>query len=342
MAVGLTADPLLQNQNFRWVNGQLIETRNDGSQWISNPADPYGTPVGQYLAPPPTIAIPQINTGALQPLKPIQSPMGNSFMPAATPSPSGGIDPSLSTQSLLTQGQAALTAAQTPVDPTKFIAPGAVDLMTKGVNDQLNINRASAQSDFNRRGITGSSTEIQTLTKDLPAAANAALQEGAIKLLQAAYPLALADKQATVDAMFKTTSLSTQIRSMIGDENFKMLNLNQQRELANQDVQLKLTLADLDMKFQAQMKQAEFAFTAAENDKDRAIAEKEYQYLVSERKKAREGAFMKSLTTLAGFGIGLAMAPATAGASTLMMYGGLGAMGGGAAGDAFGGLFTMD
>lgn len=243
-------------------------------------------------------------------------------------------DPLLSPANILSQGADALKAAQAPVDPTKFIVPGAQELLTKGVNEQLNVARASAQSDFAARGLTGSSTEVQTLTRDLPAAAQTALQEGTIKLLQAAYPLALQEKQTIVDATFKSASLTSQVRQLIGDEQYKQLSLNQQAEISNQDVQLKLNLADIEMKFQAAIKQAEFAFTAAENEKDREVARQQFEYLKSERNKARQGAFISSLTTIAGTIIGA-------------VYGGpvgaaVGASAGKAAGEGFSGLFMTD
>lgn len=266
----------------------------------------------------PLISTPSLPAAPIQPLAPISAP---------------AMDPLLSTGSILQQGQAAATAAAAPVDPTKFIAPGAMDLLTKGVNEQANINKASAQSTFGARGLTGSSTEVQTLTRDIPAQANQALAEGTVKLLQAAYPLAIEDKRMIVDSMYKTTSLSQSMRQLIGDESFKNLSLQQQRELANQDTQLKLTLADVEMRFQAKMKEAEFAFTAAENDKDRAAAQQQFEYLKSERNKDRTGAFIKSLTAIAGVGIGFA----TGGVGGAI----LGGLAGNVAGDAFGGLFTM-
>ena len=281
-----------------------------------------------YVAPAPPITIPTPNlSGGFSPTVPAPAP--TSFTP----------DPLL--LGALTQGQDAINLAKAPVDPTKFIAPGAVDLLTKGVEHQANVARASAQSDFANRGLTGSSTEVQTLTRDLPAQAQVALQEGTVKLLQAAYPLALADKQAVVDATFKTASLTTQIRGLLGDEKFKMLSLDQQRELSNQDVQLKLKLADVEMKFQAAMKEAEFAFTRAENDKDRAVAQQQFEYLKSQRAKAQQGAFISSLTTLAGIGIGLAAAPATGGASMMLTSAAVGGMAGQAAGGGFSGLFQL-
>jgi hypothetical protein len=238
-------------------------------------------------------------------------------------------DPLLSPTNILQQGQDALAAAKAPVDPTKFIAPGAMALMTQGVNEQAGIAKASAQSDFAARGMTGSSTEVQTLTRDLPAAAQKALAEGTVKLLQAAYPLAIADKQTIVDATFKTASLTTQVRQMIGDEKFKQLSLDQQAQIANQDVQLKLNLADIEMKFQAAMQQAQQAWQGAENDKDRAAASAQFEYLKSQRKNAQLGAFTSSLTTLAGAGIGF------------MVGGPVGAVVGAGIGSAGGGLANL-
>lgn len=289
----------------------------------------YSIPNGQLHYVPTPTPLPQVTVPSL-----------GGGMPALLPGPS---TPSMTPDPLLMgalkQGQDAINLANTPVDPTKFIAPGAVALLTKGVNDQLNTNRANAQSDFNARGMTGSSTEVGTLTRDLPAAANQALAEGTVKLLQAAYPLAMADKQGIIDATFKTASLTTQIRGLIGDEKFKQLSLDQQREIANQDVQLKLKLADVEMKFQASMKQAEFAFQRAENDKDRAVAQQQFEYLKQQRQKAQESAFITSLTSLAGIGIGLAMAPATGGASMMMTSAAVGGMAGQAAGQGISGLF---
>ena len=272
----------------------------------------------------PAITLPTSSAPGAAPLAPVQAPM---------------IDPLLSADNILSPIQAAQAAFAKPTMTAarEFIEP-SIPLLTQKVNEQAGQQKAAAQSDFLNRGITGSSTEVQTITRDIPAAANKALVEGINQLLLQAIPLAQNEKSMAIDTALKTASLSTNLRQVLGDEAFKTLDLNQRRELANQDVQLKLKLADVEMKFQAAMKQAEFAFTAAENDKDRAVAAQEYQYLLSERKKARQGAFMSSLSTLVGLGIGVALAPATGGASTLAAYGGLGATAGGG----FANLFMLD
>src|SRR3990167_10805910 len=86
----------------------------------------------------PPINVPSLNIGTPQPLVP-STPMT--------------FDPLLSPASILSQGQDALALAKAPVDPTKFIVPGAQALLTKGIQEQANVARASAQSDFAAREI---------------------------------------------------------------------------------------------------------------------------------------------------------------------------------------------
>lgn len=321
--------------------GQWVTTFNpDGTStrtWKEAPAgyDLFGNQTAAPLAPMsvPTPALP-------------------AFTPLA-PTPTPQFDPLLSTKGIYDQGQAAIDAARAPLtDAVNAIVAPQIPLLTQQVQDQENVDRSSAQSTFGARGLTGSSTEIQTLTRDIPAMAHKALAEGTVKLLTAAYPIAAADKAAIVDATFKSASLSTQLRSLVGDEAFKKLSLDQQRELANQDVQLKLSLADTEMKFQASMKEAEFAFQHAENEADRQIQRQQIQYLQDERKKAREGAFIKSLTTLVGIGVGVGLG-ATGAIGPMAMAGGAvvpgwavggaaGMIGGNVGGDAFSNLFLMD
>lgn len=308
--------------------GRRIEATPQGGLFLVGPGGEraFWTQPAPGPTPVPAIGIPNVGATDIKPL---------------SPTPPITFDPLLSPENILKQGQAAIDAAKAPVDPSKFIVPGARELLTQNINEQLNINRAAAQSDFAARGMTGSSTEVQTLTRDLPAAADKALAEGTIKLLTAAYPLALQDKQTIVDSTFKSVSLSTQLRSVIGDEQFKKLSLDQQRELANQDVQLKLKLADIEMKFQASMKQAEMAFTAAENEKDREVARQQFEYLKAERNKARTSSFMSSITSVLGMGIGAALAAPTGGMS-ILAGAALGGAAGGAAGGGFSNLFMLD
>lgn len=307
------------------IDGKAVETDPNydqsslftdsmGRKWIRNS---QGVTMAEYkpIALPPTIKVPTLDSAPT-----VSSPE----------LPSLSFDPLLSPASILKKNEDAVAAAKAPVDPSKFIVPGATDLLTQGLNEQLNINKASAQSDFLARGMTGGSTEVQTLTRDLPNAANKALAEGTVKLLTAAYPLAMADKQSNVDALFKSASLATQIRSIIGDEAFKGLSLKQQAEIANQEATLRTRLAQIDMEFQSSIKNAELAFQMAENDKDRKIAEAQYQQLLEARKKARTNSFFSGLTTIIGTGVGA-------------YYGGpAGAAAGASAGKTFGDMFIMD
>lgn len=308
------------------ANPQNIQTDSMGRKWVVNA---QGMRIAEFKP-------------AAAPISAPMPPAMSGIVPSVSAPQTISLDPLLSPSNILSQSQAAIDAAKAPLDPSKFIPPGATELLTKQVNDQLNINRSNAQSDFLNRGLTGSSTEVGTLTKTLPDQANQALAEGTVKLLTAAYPIAASEKAAIVDSMFKSVSLSTQLRGILGDEAFKTMSLQQQREVANQDAQLKIQLADIEMRFQAAIKNAEFAFTAAENDKDRAIQQQQLDYLKSERSKARQGAFLSSLTSLVGFGIGLAMAPATGGASTLLTYGAIGGAAGKEAGNSFSNFFLLD
>ncbi len=243
--------------------------------------------------------------------------------------PQLSFDPLLSPESILAKSDAAVKAAQAPIDVSSIVNP-QIPLLTQELNNQLNVNKASAQSDFLARGLTGSSSELQTLTRELPAAANKALAEGIIKLQTQAIPLAQNEKQLASDAAFKSASLTTQLRTTIGEEQFNRLSLVQKQQLAEADMKLQRELKSIDQQFAERTQEAQFAFQRSENDKDRAIAETQYQNLQDERKRSRQGAFFSGLTSIAGLGIGAYFGDPTTGL-----------LAGNAAGSAFQNLFQL-
>mgnify|MGYP001559734732 CR=1 FL=1 len=251
------------------------------------------------------------------------------------------MDPLLSVSAIQKQTNDALAAANkaVSVDITNEAAVLVPQVKQAGMEA-----RARTQSDAMARGMTGSSTERGSLLA-VDAATEKMVSEGIQGLYEKKYPMALQEKQMIVDANFKAAGLTQQLRAMVGDEAFKSMSLEQQREIANKDMELKLKLTEIDMKFQMAMKQAEFAFTRAENEADRDIKRQEMDYLKSERQKEREGAWVSSLTSLAfiagGAMIGgpamMGMAAGSAGSGALM--GGMLASGGGS--NLFSNLFLM-
>lgn len=217
-------------------------------------------------------------------------------------------DPLLSTQKIYDQGQAAIDAASAPVDINNFVAP-QVPLLVKGVTDQLKVAQSSAISNATNSGFEKSSRTAQDVNVSLPAQAQQAIADGIVKLTTSAYPLALQEKQMIIDTQFKGVGLTMQLRQMIGDEGFKALSLNQQNAIANKDAELRLKLADLDMKFRVAMKKAEFEFTNAQNEADRDIKRQEMAYLKSERERERKSAWIGSLAAIGGAFLGASAGP---------------------------------
>ena len=203
-------------------------------------------------------------------------------------------DPLLSIDSILAE-------SKKPLDATSIIAPQLPLLQEDALlmGGQL---KADAISEIGtRRGLAGGSTLAGTVFKDIPGQVNKAYADAQTKLLLEALPIAQAEKQANVQNAIS-------LRSMVGDEQFKKLGLEQQERLAASDQSLKIELSNIDREFNARITIAQQKFEASQNEIDRQIAAKQYQELLSERKKAREGAFLSGLTSLVGMGIGAGMA----------------------------------
>lgn len=236
----------------------------------------------------------------------IASPSPLMFNPTAnSATPDLSFDPMLTPSSILSRTREAESLARSPLDSAvaTMIAP-QIGQLTESLQQQENVEKASAQSTFGARGLTGSSTELQTLTRDIPTQTQRSLAKGVVDLTAAALPIAQREREFASETALRGASLSTQLRSIMGDEQFKKLSLQQQKSLADQDAKLRVDLANLDVRFQTALAKAKMEFEAAENEADRAVAQQQMDILQQERRKARNASFFKSLTTLAGIGIG--------------------------------------
>lgn len=203
--------------------------------------------------------------------------------------PSLSFDPLLSPESVL--GGVKSKLDQNTGDIARRIVEPQLPLVTQAVENFINQQKSSAQSDFLARGLTGGSTEVQTLTRDLPAAGAKALSDATTKLIADAIPQAQNEKQLALQG----ASLATQWRQMLGTEKFNMLSLDQRAKIADADRQTQVKLAQIDMQFKAKLAEAQMRFEAAQNQEDRLVADEQFRLLQKERSKAREQAFFQGL-----------------------------------------------
>lgn len=244
-------------------------------------------------------------------------------------------DPLLSPQAVLEKSQAATAVAMRPsADVANALIAPQIPILEKSIGEQTNAAKASAQSDFLARGMTGSSSEVQTITRDIPAASAKALAEGEIKLFAEALPIAQRQKEIQAAALGKEVDTSVKLRELVSTEKFNSMSLQQKQDLAKADAGLKITLDQIDKAFQARLTQAKFAFEHAENEANRAIEQQKLDFTISQYRQSRKDAFTKGLTSIAGFIAGGAIA-GPAGSGFNWSGAAAGASAGNAAGDIF-------
>jgi hypothetical protein len=208
------------------------------------------------------------------------------------------IDPLLSVSSIMDKFTAA-NNFDTGAYAKSLVEP-SLELVRRDVGNQVAQMRADAISDSVKRGIVGGSTLEGKLTTEIPAYAATALSDAETKLITQALPVAQQEKQLGIQGVGQLASL----RSMISGEQFNSMSLEQKDQLAASDQRLQVQLKEIDQQFQQKIQEAQFAFQRAENERDRQIADAQYQQLLAERRKAREGAFLSGITSLIGMGVG--------------------------------------
>lgn len=241
------------------------------------------------------------------------------------------VDPSLDFAALMGMQQKAVATAGQPLDARIHSIinpqlPGIRDDVNAFLGQQQDIAKASAV----RRNIAGSSTTDLTVNRDLPGQAANMLARNEADLILKATPIAQADRAFEAQTQAQAATFGANLRSMVTDEQFKTMGLQQQQNLAQADADLKRELSSIDQNFQAQMLIAQQNFTAAQNEQDRQLAQQQMAQLNAERQKARQQSFLKGLMTIGG-AVGGAYFGGTAGAQ-------VGAAVGNASGDMFSGF----
>lgn len=202
---------------------------------------------------------------------------------------------------LLQGAQSAQSIAAQPLAPQAqaLIAP-QLPILKQNVEGFLGQQKANAQSDFLKRGITGGSTETQTLIRDLPTQAAGILAQGEADLFSKALPLAQAQQQAQVQAAQAESQFGLSLRSLVSEESFKTLNLEQRENLTRADLQMKSELSRVDQNFQAQLLIAQQNFESAQNELDRQIAQEQLNQLHEQRREASRDAIIGSIIVAGG------------------------------------------
>ena len=237
----------------------------------------------------PNISILGLNPGQAQVNLPQQN-FNNTPLPA-----------SLDINALLQGAQSARTIAAQPLVPqAQAIVAQQMPQIKANVEAFLGQQKSNAQSDFLRRGITGGSTEQQTLIRDLPTQAAGILAQSEADLFAKALPFAQAQQQSQVQAAQAESQFGVSLRSLVSEERFQTLNLQQRENLSRADLQMKSELSRIEQQFQAQMLIAQQNFQAAENELDRQIAQEQIQQLSEARRQASKDAITGSLITAGG------------------------------------------
>jgi hypothetical protein len=198
--------------------------------------------------------------------------------------------------------ESVLSSINQPLDANidSIVAP-QYKVLQDNLNRQEAQNRSNAQSTFMQRGLTGSSSELGALTRDIPGQTQQALATGYAGLVAGAAPIAQRQNEANLQARLS-------LRNMITDEQFNSMSMEQKDRLAQQDQQLQLALKQLDMKYGIALEQARQAFEAAENDTDRGIASEQSEKLRRARKdesdRALTVAYMQTVAKFLGGAIG--------------------------------------
>ena len=231
------------------------------------------------------------------------------------------MDPSLGVQALLKQVQdavdksnEAVTAANAPIgDAAQTLINPLLPGLKSDINEAVSQQVAANQSDMMKRGATGSSTEMLG-SADIRAAGIKALDQGIQQLLFQALPIAMQDKQNKVAAiqgqvatLMEKAKTATSLRSLISDEQFKSLSLDQQANIANADNATKMEIQKIDQDFQTRMTILQQNFQAAQNEADRQVYQQQMNQLKDARDNAQRNSVFKGiLTTLGAIGGGMA------------------------------------
>lgn len=277
-------------------------------------------------APPPPVVTPTIPT-------------------VGAPTPEPGLDAAALLQSI---GQAnnfsqqAANAASAPItDMVNNIVAPHIPLITSAVNEHIASQVADWASSESTKGTVGSS-RADLGTAKIRGSGAKSIADQIAQLITQAIPLAQNDRNAKVAALqgqaataAKTGEFGLSLRGLVSDEKFKTLSLNQQASIFNADAELKKQILQIDQQFQAAQTKGQMDFQNAQNDKDRAMYAQQIQMAKDAASKARTQAITKSLTTLAGMGVGAALAAPTGGLSIPAGMA-IGGQGGAAAGDGFG------
>ena len=241
-------------------------------------------------------------------------------------------DPLLSDAALGEQVKMASSVAARPINLPQFVQPMA-DILRSQAQEGLLQSQASASSEFTKRGLESSSTAIQTLTKALPAESAKLLSKATTELMMLAYPLAMQEKQQAIQSVFATVNLNMAVRNMIGDEKFKLLDANQRQNMAVADAKLKTHLAEIEMRFNVQSKNADLIMQAGNMD----LAKQQLAAAEDERKRGREIAIGKALGSIGGAVIGGIAGATTGNPMVALMGAGIGS----SVGSEFGSLFPL-
>ena len=226
-------------------------------------------------------------------------------VPIAPPNYKPTLDPLLMEPQLFSAaGRPSTTLAQPVTRTVQDIIRPLIPIIEKSINERTLQAQSNAQSEFMRRGLTGGSTELQTITRDLPAQGTRDLADAESQLLLQAIPLAQREKESLAGAQAEEAKFGVSMRSLVSNEQFQTMSLEQKDRITQADNALRLELQRIDNEANMSLLLVQQNFERAQNAEDRAIAEKQYQDILNEKQRARRTAFLKGITTVIGAGVG--------------------------------------
>jgi len=155
---------------------------------------------------------------------------------------------------------------------------------------------ANAKSEFTRRGIRDSSTDLQTILRDLPSEAQKNVSMAIADLLAKSTATAMEQKKLE-------TSTSVTLRSLISDEQFKTMTLDQQERFKTDDISLARELKQLEIANDQKQLDLKIAYQKETDQKERDLIAQLMRKQEERYADARKAAFTKGLISL-GFGVG--------------------------------------
>lgn len=246
------------------------------------------------------------------------------------------MDPLLETGSIMGKIQDANKILTRPsTDFAKELLLPSFEMVKRDVGEQAGKMKAGFIDEAVKRGIIGSSTLEGQLTQEVPSWASRALADAETNLLLQGLPIAQQEKKLLAESIFREAETGITLRKMVGDEHYQKMSFEQKERLTKADQDLQFELKKIDQEFAEKMQEAEFNFQRAENEKDRRIAAQQYQQLLNAQRSARQNAFMSSMISMVGMGVGAYAAPAGMG----WKYAMAGGMMGQQAGNSMGFLF---